>query len=324
MAATEYPKRQKYFANKFVRKMTKVCLANDIGPEACWMLTIIAHTEDAKQYRGPVTYFNGQLFPLVGLHSVDSLDRARAKAIKAGWLQYIPGAKGKAGTYWVSVPKEFQDLDDLPTDESEDEFSGSDHHEYGRETRPEVRKQAGSIPEESRKKAEGKCGTFLPVPNPDPDPIGEPKLSAPPDEGKTKKRKKKKDAAPRPRCPLFDVIAEMTSTDPKASGSFIAQVRNFLLEGDPPYTPEEVRALPAALVANKLDVPFTLGVIRKYIGLTRKHKAGPSPQDLEIAEATRQRAETQRLLEENRRRDEVNKRERQQGNANDQDTQSQL
>jgi hypothetical protein len=118
-AMPPYPDRPKYFANHFVRVVAKACLANEIGAEACWLLAVIALTEDAKRYREPVTYFNEQLMPLVGLKNVKALDRVRGKAVKAGWLKYAPGAKGKAGRYWVDIPTAHQGWDDAPTDEHE-------------------------------------------------------------------------------------------------------------------------------------------------------------------------------------------------------------
>src|SRR5262245_36344797 len=74
-----YPKPSKFFAYRFMRLMARVCLANEIGPEACWLLTIIANTEDAKRYRDAVTYFNENLINVTGFGSVPSLARFRAK-----------------------------------------------------------------------------------------------------------------------------------------------------------------------------------------------------------------------------------------------------
>ena len=80
----DYPKRDKFFAHKFTRLMFRVCLANDIGPAACYMLSQIAHTEDASHYRKSVTFYNDQLINVCGLGSVPPLIRARSKAIEAG------------------------------------------------------------------------------------------------------------------------------------------------------------------------------------------------------------------------------------------------
>lgn len=52
----------------------------------------------------------------------------------------------------------------------------------------------------------------------------------------TPKQKKERE-----RDLLFDAIAEVTASDPKASGSHIGRVKKHLLSAEPPYTPEEVR-----------------------------------------------------------------------------------
>lgn len=117
-----YPRRPRFFANRFCRLMTKVCLANEIGPEACFLLMTVAMTEDAKSYRGPVTYWNEQLMPILGINSIKSLVRIRGKAVASGWLHYEQGGKGVVGRYWVSVPAEFEGMDDAPTDENPLEY----------------------------------------------------------------------------------------------------------------------------------------------------------------------------------------------------------
>lgn len=121
MAAT-YPKRTSHFANRFTRLLVKACVANEIGPDAVLLLIAVVHTEDAKGYRGPVTFWNGQLYPLVGCGSESSLKRVRTKCVNAGWLVYVPGAKGKAAAYWVTIPPGFGGWDDNPSDESPEEY----------------------------------------------------------------------------------------------------------------------------------------------------------------------------------------------------------
>lgn len=117
-ATTEYPKRPKFFAYKLTRMMFKTALANDIGPEACHLIIQIAHTEDATRYSKAVTFYNEQLLPVCGFTNVKSLDRARAKAVKSGWLVYKPGGKSKAGKYWTTIPEQYIHMDDSSIDES--------------------------------------------------------------------------------------------------------------------------------------------------------------------------------------------------------------
>jgi hypothetical protein len=98
-----------------------------------------------------------------------------------------------------------------------------------------------------------------------------------------------------PRDDLFDAIAEITGTDPKASGSHVGRVVKALCSADPPYTPDEVRRLPEVLAKNKLNVPTTLGVVEKYIGWVRRPPSAdgkPAETDAEkIARIARQNAE---------------------------------
>lgn len=121
MPATEptgYPKREPFFAHRFCRLLTKSAAAQELGPETCWMLTVISHQEDVKRYRGAVTFYNGQLMPLCGFDSENRLNRARQRAIDAGWLHYEPGLKRHPGRYWVILPLYLDDLPDTPCDET--------------------------------------------------------------------------------------------------------------------------------------------------------------------------------------------------------------
>ena len=113
-----YPKREPFYAHRFVRLITKTAAAQHIGPEACWLLSIIAHQEDAIHYRHPIRYWNEQLGALCGFGSRKRLVSARRRAVDAGWLVYREGGKGRPGVYWVEIPPEYQDLPDGPCDES--------------------------------------------------------------------------------------------------------------------------------------------------------------------------------------------------------------
>ena len=119
--AEKYPEREQFFANRFIRLMVKCCVANEIGSNAFSLLTIIVSTEDASHYRRGVTFYDGQLMPLLGITSNKTMYRIRKRAIELGWLHFEPGHKGKASTYWVLIPKYAENLDDYPTDEGHDE-----------------------------------------------------------------------------------------------------------------------------------------------------------------------------------------------------------
>ncbi len=116
----DYPKREPYFAHRFVRLLFKTCAAQEIGIDACYLLVHIAHTEDAKRYKGPVTFHNEQLQAILGFKKWERLDRARRAACRANWLHYQPppNRRRQPGRYFVTIPAELEDVDDLPIDEA--------------------------------------------------------------------------------------------------------------------------------------------------------------------------------------------------------------
>jgi hypothetical protein len=118
---SKYPRRGPYFAHRYCRLLTKTCAAQELGHAAFVLCVTIAHLEDAKRYAGPVTFFNEQLFPLIGVRKWESLDWARRRAVQVGWLHYEPGNRGlrQPGRYWVTTPPAFEHLDDSPCDESQ-------------------------------------------------------------------------------------------------------------------------------------------------------------------------------------------------------------
>lgn len=116
MAAPQYPRRESHFAHKLVRLMLHSCAAQEIGADGFLLVCAIAHTEDAKRYTGPVTFWNEQLIPILGMGSWGQLDRARKKAVEHGWLHYEAGGKGKAGKYWAVIPRAVANVPDVSTE----------------------------------------------------------------------------------------------------------------------------------------------------------------------------------------------------------------
>lgn len=112
----DYPKRESHFASKFIRVLMRTCAAQEIDTVACLLLVYVVQTEDAARYRRPVTFWNSQLESVLGL-SKKQLIPARVRAVKAGWLHYEKGGKGKVGKYWVLIPPVHADLPDHPIDE---------------------------------------------------------------------------------------------------------------------------------------------------------------------------------------------------------------
>ncbi len=119
---TDYPRERKehrqIWANKLIRLLQKSCAANSISIEACWLVTCIAMVEDAKHYSAPVTFWTEQLLPITGFQSWGRLDRARERAVTAGWLHYRPGTNRQSGVYWSLIPEAvLSAFNDSPVDE---------------------------------------------------------------------------------------------------------------------------------------------------------------------------------------------------------------
>jgi len=114
-----HPKRSPFFAARVIRLMTKTAAAQEIGTSAFALVCIVGMQEDTKavRYSRPVTYFNDQLMSLLGVNSRAALERARSKAVQAGWLNYIPGGKGRPGKYWIGIPQHLEAIPDSACDE---------------------------------------------------------------------------------------------------------------------------------------------------------------------------------------------------------------
>jgi hypothetical protein len=113
-----YPKREAFFAHKFVRLMHKAAVAAEIGRDAFSLLVVVAHTEDAMRYRGPAKFWNSQLIETMGFAKWDQFDKARSKAIHSGWLQYSGDGKRTSGEYFVTIPDGYEQISDSPIEET--------------------------------------------------------------------------------------------------------------------------------------------------------------------------------------------------------------
>lgn len=112
-----YPQREKFFAHRFTRLLTKTAVAQELGHLTCWLLTIIVHQEDAKRYSRGVTFYNDKLMDLAGVKKWDTLDRARKVAMEEGWLHYESKGRRRPGVYWVTIPEWAAAFDDAPVDD---------------------------------------------------------------------------------------------------------------------------------------------------------------------------------------------------------------
>lgn len=172
--------RPPMFAAKAIRVLTRSAAAQELGPNVCWMLTVILGQEDspAVRYSRPVTYYFEQLMPLCGFRSKKQLRAAITTAVETGWLEYTPGAKGRPGRFRVKIPDELAGVEPYGCDESDppangkpDEKCGSDSEpnrdpkaKCGSDSEPEVhRKCTANAPQVHRK-----GNPFLPGPSPVP------------------------------------------------------------------------------------------------------------------------------------------------------------
>jgi hypothetical protein len=113
-----YPKREAFFAHKFVRLMHKAAVAAEIGRDAFSLLVVVAHTEDAMRYRGAAKFWNSQLIETLGFTKWDQFDKARRKAIESGWLSYSGDGKRTSGEYFVTIPDGYEQISDTPIEDT--------------------------------------------------------------------------------------------------------------------------------------------------------------------------------------------------------------
>ena len=167
--ADTYPPRPSHFAHRYTRLLTKTCAAQEIGHVAFVLCVTIVHQEDAKRYKGPVTYFNEQLMPLVGVAKWEALDKARKRAVAAGWLHFAPGNRGlrEPGRYWVTIPSGLDDLADAPCDESHYPANG----EWPQKHYPANGYREGERDGDRQGYREGEHSTLFPK-SPIPTPVG--------------------------------------------------------------------------------------------------------------------------------------------------------
>ncbi|MCR9293333.1 MAG: hypothetical protein NXI32_11485 [bacterium] len=163
----DYPDRPAYFAQRFIRLMVKSAAAQHIGTDAFALLSVVATTEDARRYAGPVAYYNEQLMALVGFGSKKRLVAARRRAIHAGWLSYRPGGKGIAGLYYVKIPQELTTIPDGPSDESGEIRRSVSERKAEREIDQKTISRFDSEPKRTPKR-NGKGAPYKPSPIPIP------------------------------------------------------------------------------------------------------------------------------------------------------------
>lgn len=176
----EYPKRETFFAMRFLRLLTKCAAAMEIGHDGFALLMVIVGQEDACRYTRPVNFWNPQLATLIGLRGgdVDGLRRTRDRCIKAGWLQYQPGNKQSPARYFVTIPALVSDFGDSGSDESPREYAGNPASK-AQETNQESAQNPRGIRVESAENPRPS------IPSPPPFPISKSAAAPPPAQEKT-------------------------------------------------------------------------------------------------------------------------------------------
>lgn len=161
--------RTSHHAHRLCRLLTKAAIAIELGPDACWMLTVIAHTEDARHYAGPVSFWRDQFVGICGCRSVNRMMRIRQRLIDAGWLIYRKGGNHTPSRYQTTIPPAYQNLPDTATDEyPEDTDSGSSTTERETELTRNLKRHPNGTDMELE--TTSKRNTFNPTPTPTPTP----------------------------------------------------------------------------------------------------------------------------------------------------------
>lgn len=285
-----YPKRPAFFANKAVRAMVKTCVAQEHGQGVFSLLCVIAHTEDARHYTSPVTFWNEQLAAVAGFANVKAMDRQRTKAVESGWLVYIPGGNRTPGKYWVCIPPKFSDLDDNPSDEGAFaiEEAGTSNNVQTSNLTNEVGNEPGMKWESNRDRSGVRTGNevgnepgsnrapFYPIPNPNPVPK-EPPL--PPEGGSVAKATRKN------AITSLDGIAVPEPLDTPEHRNVLGQWLAYRVEVGKPYrAASAVQSLLAfwAKHPGQLAEAVRTSMANQWQGLfvpdpARRGRAGPPP-----------------------------------------------
>jgi hypothetical protein len=153
-----YPKREQFFAHRFIRLLTKTAAALELGSDGCWLLTVIAMQEDACRYTRPVNFFNSQLIQLCHLQTEKRLRTLRDRCKNAGWLLYEPSNRRKPGRYMVSIPIHAMPISDGSCDESLEELGSNVVN-----NRADIGQTLGS-----NREADGQSSIPSPIPSPSP------------------------------------------------------------------------------------------------------------------------------------------------------------
>lgn len=102
----QYPQREQFFFNRFVREMADRAVASELGKDVFALLTIIAVQEDSCRYTKPVSFYSLPLMEKCGFSKFAQLANAREVAERHGWLKFVSRGSGsrQAASYFVTIP----------------------------------------------------------------------------------------------------------------------------------------------------------------------------------------------------------------------------
>jgi len=118
----EYQKRDPFFANRYIRLMTKSAAGMEITAEGIALCSIIVMQEDTNRYSGPVNFWNSQLCAILGIPGDENrFRRIREKCVREKWIHYTAGAKSKAARYFATIPEHLSTWSDVGCSENSDD-----------------------------------------------------------------------------------------------------------------------------------------------------------------------------------------------------------
>ena len=118
----EYQKRDPFFANRYIRLMTKSAAGMEITAEGIALCAIIVMQEDTNRYSGPVNFWNSQLCAILGIPGDENrFRRIREKCVREKWIHYTAGAKSKAARYFATIPEHLSTWSDAGCSENMDD-----------------------------------------------------------------------------------------------------------------------------------------------------------------------------------------------------------
>lgn len=114
----EYPSSHiPFYALKYQRLLFKDCVSMEIKADGFMLCSLVALTEDSKQYKRAPKFWTKQLMEFLSVGSRTTLGRIIDRCVKAGVLHHEPGHKSNAMLLWTLWPESWNDFSDGFLDE---------------------------------------------------------------------------------------------------------------------------------------------------------------------------------------------------------------